>query len=148
MIYFEIPSIPPSSNTAYANIRGTNKRVLTTEGKAYKRVTIAHLIREYPKEMKFFEDKNQPYLMLIRFWLEHVQNKTWSMSDVARYKKIDTGNRLKLFEDALKEAAAVDDSQNITLILQKFEGFPERTEVWVWNTDLEETPFDDVLASL
>lgn len=147
MIHIEIPSLPPSSNHAYANIRGTNKRVLTKEGRAYKIETSAHLAQKYRAELQFFHP-NQPYLILVRFWFDQIYNTGWPKKADSRYKRLDVGNRLKLFEDALKDAAGVDDSQNLTLILQKYQGSEEKTEIWVWNLDTEDTPFDGAFASL
>jgi len=147
VIYLELPTVPPSANHAYANIRGTNKRVLSKDGRAYKTTTTAHIAQKYMREMKFFR-KDQPYFMLVRFWFLQIYNSGWPKTAENRYKKLDVGNRLKLLEDALKEAAGIDDSQNLTLILQKYQGSKEKTEIWVWNPDEEETPFDGGFASI
>lgn len=147
MIYLKVPSLPPSSNHAYANIRGTNKRVLTKVGRAYKVETCAHLAQKYRAELQFFRP-DQPYLLVVRFWFLQIHNAGWPKKADSRYKRLDASNRLKLLEDALKDAAGVDDSQNLTLVLQKYEGLEEKTEIWVWNLDDEGTPFDGALASL
>jgi Holliday junction resolvase RusA-like endonuclease len=149
MIYLSVPSIPPSSNNAYATIRGTNKRVLTPEGKAYKIETTTHLVRKYPKEMMAFK-KNVPYLLLVRFWIDGILNKGYPKTAESRYKKLDTGNRLKLLEDSLKDACALDDSQNVTLVLQKVQPADgnQKTEIWAWTLEAEKSPFDAALLSL
>lgn len=148
MIHIVVPSIPPSANNAYSNIRGTNKRVLSTEGKAYKRVTSAHIAQKYFGQLKFFRS-DAAYLMVVRFWM-NVYTKTWPKEAKNRFLKLDTGNRLKLLEDAFKDATGIDDSQSLTLILQKVEPTDgvEKTEIWVWDLDQEETPFDSALAAL
>lgn len=149
MIYLRIPSIPPSSNNAYSNIRGTSKRVLSKEGKAYKIETTTHLARTYPREMQKFK-KDAPYLLMVRFWIDGVENKGFPKTAESRFKKLDTGNRLKLLEDSLKDACALDDSQNVTLILQKVQPADGKqlTEIWAWNLDDEESPFDGALLSV
>lgn len=149
MIYLSIPSIPPSSNNAYSNIRGTNKRVLSKDGKAYKIETMAHLVRAFPREMAKFK-KNVPYLMMVRFWIVGVETKGFPKTAENRFSRLDTGNRLKLLEDSLKDACGIDDSQNVTLLLQKIHppSGIQKTEIWVWNLDEEETPFDAALLSI
>ncbi len=147
MIHLSIPSLPPSSNHAYANIRGTNKRVLTQEGKAYKIATMAHLAQTYSKELRYFK-ANVPYLMVIRFWFEQIRNKGYPTEAATLYKKIDLSNRVKLLEDAIKDVAAIDDSQNLVLILEKKQGSPERTDIWVWDQEWEASPFDTALCKL
>lgn len=147
MIHIKIPSIPPSSNHAYATIRGTSKRVLTTEGRSYKTLTTAHIAQKYPIALKFFKP-NTPYLLLVRFWFSQITNSGYPKKADNLYKKLDVSNRLKLLEDALKDAGGVDDSQNMTIILQKFKSEDERTEIWVWELEAEKTPFDEAFNSI
>lgn len=147
MIHISIPSIPPSANHAYSTIRGTNKRVLSKEGRAYKTITTAFIAQTYPVFMTFFK-KDVPYLLVIRFWFDQIYNKGWPKTADSRYKRLDVSNRLKLLEDSLKDAGGFDDSQNVGLVLQKYQGEKERTEIWAWNLESEGTPFDSALAYL
>jgi hypothetical protein len=144
MVYLELLSIPPSANHAYFNLpRGG--RALSKDGKQYKRDTVDYLTRNYRQEMMFFK-KDIGYLLWVRFYFEKLENKGWHQKPKKakrRYKIIDLGNRLKLFEDSLKDATGIDDSEHMNIILQKKEG-PPKTEVYIWRAD-EETPFDELL---
>lgn len=147
MIRLEIPWLPPSSNHAYFNLpRGG--RSLSDAGKEFLARTKAHLVQKYPQQMTAFV-KNKPFLMLFRFFFEELENKGFVGGKAkSRYKIFDGGNRTKLLEDALKDAGGIDDSQTITSIWQKMKGAPEKTLIWVWSVEEEETPFDEVLWNL
>ena len=140
MIWLAVQGLPPSVNNAYITLRG-GKRVLSPEGREYKRATPAFFSQHYREEMQFFR-KNAPYTLAIRLTFLVLENKTWPASVETRYKTTDTGNRLKLLEDALKDAAGVDDSQNFIVALQKITGPEELTEIWVWDHEREESPFE------
>jgi hypothetical protein len=140
MIHLVLEGLPPSSNAAYFNLP-KGGRVLTKAGKKYIAETKDHLARNYMKELTFFK-KDAPYLVVFRFYLGRVQNAEWATGKAeSRYKRIDVTNRVKLLEDCLKEVAGIDDSQHMRVILDKQEG-AERTEIWVWDMEEEETPFD------
>jgi len=145
VIHLWIEGIPPSSNHAYATVHG--RRILSSKGKKYIAETKAHLTQTFPKEMNFFKD-NRPYLVCFRIFFTDVENKGWFQRKAdSRYKRIDVGNRLKLLEDCLKAAAGIDDSQHLRVLLDKQQG-KERTEIWVWDLENEETPFDVAFNSL
>lgn len=151
MIHFVIPGLPPSSNHAYFNLpRGG--RALTAEGKKYKNETKVYLTQKYTKELLKFHN-NSPYLVYLRFHLAQIENASWGKPKGAesRYKKIDASNRAKLLEDVLKDVSGVDDSNTLTLILEKrpLTGqLEERTEVFIWELEREESPFDAVIFEL
>ena len=144
MIALAIPSLPPSSNHAYVN-NGFGGRMLSKQGKAYKLETTSHLIRTYPSELRFFE-KNVPYFVYARFYFNDIENKGYPAKTKNRYKHLDASNRTKLFEDALKDAAGIDDSQHMLVLVEKRQGDPERTEVFAWRLDNERTPIDDLIG--
>jgi hypothetical protein len=149
--YFIVPGLPPSSNNAYFNMPGGG-RGLTKEGRKYKTETKAWLVQKYMKELKTFVP-NAPYLVFIRlsFSHDHFYNTTFGQKNGAetRYKKLDALNRGKLLEDVLKDVTGVDDSHTMTIIVQKRPTTGhEQTEVFVWNTQREESPFDEPLARL
>lgn len=146
MIRLTVPGLPPSSNHAYFNLRGGG-RSLTAVGRAYLTSTKSHLQRLYRTEMMFFQ-KNVPYLVLAHFYFPEVENKGYPNKGETRYKKLDGNNRLKLLEDALKDAGGVDDSQTLGFFWLKKQGAPERVELWIWNLETETTPFDDALRTL
>lgn len=139
MIKLALEGIPPSANNAYATVHG--HRILSSKGKKYKAETKTALVSRFPKEMRFFKP-NVPYLVFIRLYFPEVENKTWFQGKAeSRYKRFDVGNCLKLLEDCLKDAAGIDDSQHMRVVLDKQQG-KEKTEIWVWDLEQEETPFD------
>jgi Holliday junction resolvase RusA-like endonuclease len=146
MIRISLPELPPSSNNAYFNRPGGG-RTLSQEGRRYLMATKAFLQRQYRDEMMFFR-KNVPYLVLAQFFFSELENKGYPKKAENRYKKLDGSNRLKLLEDALKDAGGVDDSQNLYLFCTKRQGLPERAELWIWNLETEATPFDEALRTL
>lgn len=152
MIKLWLDGIPPSANHAYTTING--HRTLSSKGKKYKAETRTGLVSRFPRELRFFKN-NTPYLVVIRLHFPAVENKGWFEFDKrglqrkaeSRYKRFDVGNCLKLLEDCLKDAAGIDDSQHMRVILDKQQG-KERTEIWVWDLEQEETPFDVGFNSL
>jgi len=144
MIRLEVPTLPPSANHAYFNLPGGRGRGLTKKGKAYKAETVAYITRTYPEEMLFFNPKDA-YLLLVCFHFKALYNKGYPKTAKTKYKKIDLGNRLKLFEDALKDAAGIDDCQNMIIVMQKLQGDEEKTTFAMWNICKETTPFDEAI---
>jgi len=153
MIHFQIPGLPPSSNNAYFNLpRGG--RSLTAAGKKFKNETKTFLAQRYMKALAELKP-NQPYLVYIRLYFDGLTTTTYGKPKGAesRYKKVDASNRVKLLEDVLKDITNVDDSNTMTLIVTKRlvdrgPAAKERTEVFMWNTEQEESPFDEILLSL
>ena len=122
-------------NAAYTNQRGGKGRVLTLKGRNYKLATTNHLVRTYPQELKYFK-KDVPYALAVWFVFKDettLLNKGYPEKAKTRYKKLDVGNRLKLFEDALADATGCDDSQHWLLTLYKSTGSIDATHLWVWN---------------
>jgi Holliday junction resolvase RusA-like endonuclease len=146
VIWILLKGLPPSANHAYFNLP-SGGRTLSSKGKKYITETKVELARQHPQAMRFFK-KNVPYLLLFRFRLESLENKGWGKGKVeSRYKRIDVSNRVKLLEDVLKDAGGIDDSQNITIILDKQQcvGLEETTEIFAWNLEEEASPFDEQL---
>lgn len=146
MIHLRIDGLPPSSNHAYFN-NPKGGRTTTDAGRKYLTETAGHLQQRYRREMMFFK-KNVPYCFLVRLYFQEVENKGYPTSAENRYKKLDGSNRIKLLEDALKNAGGIDDSQVLLFLVDKKHGLPERAELWVWNLETEVTPFDDALRNL
>ncbi len=157
MIYLEVPSVPISANHAYKTIKQRvgkktiNKRVLTEEGRAYKRETKTFIARHFPSALKFFKP-NVSYSVIIEFTFrgrDMLMCRTWPEKTKSRYKKLDVTNRTKLFEDALASATGLDDSQNFNVTVAKtWHRDYEKTRVWVWNRDEEGSPTDDLIHQL
>jgi Holliday junction resolvase RusA-like endonuclease len=139
MIEVCVLSLPPSSNRAYINVRGGG-RALSTEGRKYKTETTAFLAQNYPSELKQILPDTK-YFCYVRFYFEAVMNKEGAQT---RYKRLDTSNRLKLFEDCLKDACGIDDSQFFIWTIEKRQG-DERTECFIWDMEKEELPIDNLV---
>lgn len=141
MIYMHVPGLPPSTNHAYFDLvtgKGKKKivkRVLTTEGRAYKAKTTAYIVEHYPTLLNAFKP-NTPYGYIVQLVFPDLLNKTWPEKAQTRYKRLDATNRAKLFEDALAEALSIDDSTFLSVRFDKKEG-PEATNIWLWNMDEE-----------
>jgi len=154
MIHIHVPSLPLSINAAYAKKRGSGARILTEKGKRYKTETSSFIARQYPVVLKFFKP-DVPYVLVVEFTFPHREDLycgTWGEPKGAesRYKSLDVGNRLKLFEDALAAATGVDDKHNFAMLLNKtWADGVEATDVWVWNREEEpRNPIDELLQRL
>ena len=150
MVYLSVPSIPPSANHAYFTLPGGKGRGLSDVGKKYKLETTTHLIRKYREELKYFE-KNQPYTLLIHFQFadkDTLYCKGYPKQTDSRYKKLDVSNRLKLFEDALVNATAIDDAQHWIVAVSKATGPQNYTHIWAWNMEHGTNPFTNTLETL
>jgi hypothetical protein len=151
MIYLEVPSLPISVNAAYTKKRGSGARILTEEGRAYKKETTNHLVRAYPQELRYFV-KNIPYQLLVHLTFssrDELYCKGYPDQTNSRYKRNDVTNRVKLFEDALCDANGCDDTQHWVVTLVKAVGKYDCTRVWVWNLEKEpHNAISNVVATL
>jgi Holliday junction resolvase RusA-like endonuclease len=151
MIRLSVPGLPPSINDFYFTFKKGKAtiRAISKDGRAYKKLTLAHLAQEYPAELATIR-KDMPYLIVVKLFFKALHNKSWPETAKTRYKRLDGTNRIKVFEDVLADASGIDDSQNLTFIVEKRECDTEKphTEVWMWNTEEEESPFDEVLYEL
>jgi hypothetical protein len=89
---------------------------------------------------------NVGFMLCFRFWASDLYAKNYKPGGkLNRYKKFDGANLLKLLEDCLATVGGIDDSQTITSIWQK-KFTPtveeEKTEIWAWNLEEENDPFD------
>jgi len=159
MIFFYHPGLPPSANNAYINLPRGGRR-LSKEGEKYKHETLAYFSRHYRRELLTFKP-NTPYAMAMLFYFDAVENDGWLTGKAkTRYKKFDATNRPKLLEDVLKDAAGIDDSQNLDVYLRKrkVSDCPwfhyknhgpnetrhdsEHVDIFVWDLEREANPFD------
>lgn len=155
MIFLYHPGLPPSANNAYVNLPHGGRR-LSKEGEKYKNETLAFFTRTYRKELLTFK-KNTPYLVAMTFFFDDIETKGWASGKAeSRYKKFDATNRPKLLEDVLKDAAGIDDSQNLDVYLRKRNvrdcpDFPahngEHVDLMIWDLDKEANPFDAAFRS-
>ena len=143
MIRIELPFLPPSVNHAYFTNR-YGGRVLSAAGKSFKNQTKTLIARQHPKELlKILPD--QPYLVLLRLFFDRIENKGWPNKTKSRYKHFDGSNYIKLVEDALMDATGVDDANNMTLIVSKEVGTPEKSIIYLWSLQDEECPIYDLI---
>lgn len=112
-------------------------RILTKEGRRFKKEAAAHLARTYPTELREIK-RDRPLGLAILFVFKTLENKTWPETAKNRYKRIDVSNRVKLLEDVLADVAAIDDSQHMLVLLAKAQGSEEETIIWSW--DIEDEP--------
>lgn len=136
MIRIELPFLPPTTNHAYTTDPWGN-RVLTKAGKKFKNEAKTHIARHYRKEL-LAVSANKPYLVLLKLYFERIENKGWPEKAKNRYKTLDGTNRIKLAEDALASAMGVDDASNMTFIVAKEVGIPERSVILIWSLEDEE----------
>lgn len=114
-----IPEVGPSVNHMYFTLpHGRGKRVLTTEGTAFKNalhfcVTEAWKAAGLPS---FRTDEMYKLEIWCRF--ESLRDKK------GRFIKLDASNRIKVSEDAVMQALGVDDRQNFIVEITKTEGLP------------------------
>lgn len=137
MFRLEVPSLPPSSNNAYFNLPNGG-RALTKEAKSYLLETKAHLAQNYRTELSQLKP-DVPYGLYVIFYFPALENSGWPKTAKTRYKRLDATNRIKLLEDALKDVAGIDDSQNQAVFVQKRVGH-ERTELFIWRWGEEASP--------
>lgn len=149
MVRFDLKGIPPSSNHAYFNLK-KGGRALTKEGERYKNETRTYLAANYQREMKYFT-QNTEYTIFFQFSIlpKDFYNQSFGKARGAEslIKRFDASNRVKLLEDALKDATSVDDSCTTLLGVRKVPGDEERTTILVWKT-LEDDPFTPILEQL
>jgi hypothetical protein len=151
-----VPFLPPSANHAYMTVlkkikgKTASIRVLTKEGERFKTETKTYLTRHHAQELKYFQP-NKPYCLLINFVFSRKSDLyvgSYPEKSENRYKKLDVGNRLKLFEDALAQATGIDDSHNWMLVLLKTTGKADATHVFAWNMEDDPGPFTNLAASI
>lgn len=108
-----VPFLPPTSNHIYVTNRW-GRRFLSKEAKSFKNRFSTEVVPNYLHLISQL-NPNSIYHVEWRFFFtdDKIVNKTFGAKSGAkmRYKKLDLTNRLKLIEDCLVEALAIDDSQ-------------------------------------
>lgn len=153
MIHIRLPWLPPSVNELYipvikgSGLKRITIQVLSAPGRKFKKEAIAHLVQHCQPQMRWFK-QNGTYAMLAVFGVQNLENKGWPKTAKARYKRADVTNRMKVLEDVIAEASAVDDSAYMISTCQKRVSETAVTDVWVWNLDEEGCPLDAFARSL
>jgi len=118
---FVIPFIPPSSNKIYVTDWKRKRRFKSKDAHAFAEQFRAQVVPVYlPWISKMVGPEQDPcviYTVATDFYFprSEVLNMTWGDATAkkqakTRYKKMDTGNRLKLIHDCLADALQIDDS--------------------------------------
>lgn len=111
-----IPFIPPTSNSIYVTIWKQKRVVKSKEAVAFQNRFLSEVVPKYlPWLSKITSSPETIYRVTTHLYLDQwdIFNKGWFLvpkKAATRYKKMDTGNRLKLVHDCLSEAIGVDDS--------------------------------------
>jgi Holliday junction resolvase RusA-like endonuclease len=134
VVYTELP---PTSNKLY--FRGT---ILTKVAREYAE-RFAHYMAV--NHLHQVSDMNPlgVYELTLHFFFPSVVNETWNNPDVkpskrakSRYKRMDLSNRIKLLEDCIRDALAIDDSQTFAAHQAKFhDPTNPRVEIFVNEVD-------------
>lgn len=118
-----VPFLPPSSNKIYVTDWRRKRRFKSREANAFQEEFRARVVPVYlPWISQLIGPEQNPcvlYTVAIDFYFprKEVINKGFDQLDSkgqrkakTRYKKMDTGNRLKLVNDCLSDALQIDDS--------------------------------------
>jgi len=115
-LHLVIPFIPPTSNNIYVTIWKQRRVVKSKEATAFHNRFASEVVPKYlPWLSKMSNSPEAIYRVTTLFYLDQwdMFNKGWFQvpkKAATRYKKMDTGNRLKLIHDCLSDAIGVDDS--------------------------------------
>lgn len=114
------PELPPTSNKIY--FRGT---ILRKTAREYAERFSMEVSREYLPLISQL-DPNALYGIHLHFYFDTVINETFNNPRVpaskrakSRYKRFDLTNRIKLLEDCVRDALAIDDSQTFVAAQEK-----------------------------
>lgn len=124
-LHIVIPFIPPSSNNIYVTIWKQRRIVKSKEATAFYNRFMSEVVAQYlPWLSRMSKDPETIYQVTTHFYLDQwdIFNKGWFQKPrkaATRYKKMDTGNRLKLIHDCLSDALGVDDSHFFNLSASK-----------------------------
>lgn len=120
-----IPFIPPTSNNIYVTVWKRKQIVKSKEAVAFHSKFVSEVVPKYlPWLSRMSNAVETIYQVGTFFFLDQwdILNKGWFQTPrkaQTRYKKMDTGNRLKLIHDCLSDALGVDDSHFFSLAAQK-----------------------------
>lgn len=159
MISVAVPLFPPSVNNAYftrmarpkgapTGARPVPMRVLTNEGRRFKREFKTWLAKNHPEVLSFFSSKDGEYSICAVLYFDELYNKSWPKEAKTRHKKIDASNYMKVLEDALVEACGHDDRQHVSVTTIKSQVKPGEEawfELFAWNAEEEDGPLESFI---
>lgn len=126
-----VPFLPPTSNNIYLTDWRRRKRFKSKEAKKFESDFASRVVPQYlpwiSRMQTALEDLNSIFELHIDLYFpqDDVENKGFFLQPrkaQTRYKRMDTGNRLKLIADCLVIAlgAPFDDSQFFSIAGRKF----------------------------
>lgn len=131
-LHIVYPEIPPTSNKLY--FRGTR---LMPEAREYKRRFSAFMAQNYLPQISELRP-DAIYALHLRFFLPELVYASYNNPQVpkskrakTRYKRIDLSNRVKLLEDCIRDALAIDDCQTFAASQEKHQD-PSRPRVEIF----------------
>lgn len=159
-LHIVYPKLPPSSNHIYAKTPFGLR--LTKEARKYAEDFSYHVVRMHLPEINSL-DRNGVFALHLKFFYDSLLNEgAFSPNPKKRpktlYKKTDLSNRIKLLEDCIRDALAIDDSQTFAASQEKYldasVGDDGRVEILV--QEIDPTTFglppkgviDDLIAGL
>lgn len=129
---FTIPFLPPTSNHIYKNKRGGGGRFLTPLAEQFKLAVKTHLADKYLHTIMSL-NPDGIYYVFFKFFMERddVFNKGFGKKRGAKskYNRLDISNRIKLIEDAFKDAIGIDDCQFFLIKAGKYVSPNPRVEI-------------------
>lgn len=126
---------PISINKAYTN-GPYGRRILTTEGRAFKAALVSAIARQLPLDWGHCVDAyyNTPgrITLDVGLFLPDLRTKSWRPGAISKktknrispYKKIDGTNFVKLIQDAVVTATGIDDCGHLQCTVTMEEGAP------------------------
>jgi Holliday junction resolvase RusA-like endonuclease len=115
VIHIIYRELPPSSNKIY-HIGKYGQPVLKKEARTYAERFAHFMAVNHGHEFTQLNPVGV-YELTLHFYLETAVNESWNNPKVtpskraeSRYKKMDLSNRIKLIEDCVRDAIAIDDS--------------------------------------
>jgi Holliday junction resolvase RusA-like endonuclease len=123
--------LPPTSNKIY--FQGTRLR---SEARKYAEDFSYDVVRNHLPEISML-NRNGVFALHLRFYFDALMNKSFLDLDPKKraeslYKKLDLSNRVKLLEDCIRDALAIDDSQTFAASQEKYQDpGKERVEILV-----------------
>jgi hypothetical protein len=153
MIELRLPYLPPSVNELYRPmIKGTGLKkiailALSATGTKFKKEAVSYLVKNCQQQMRWFKPGGT-YVLFAQFEIPNLENKGWPTKTASRYKRTDVSNRVKVLEDVIAEASAIDDSNYMMSVSRKCVGVTPATNIWIWNLDGEGCPFLTAASSL
>jgi hypothetical protein len=137
-----IDLLPPSVNKLWIK-NGFGDRVLSAAGRKWKALAQSQLSKQWMFEQPC--DPTKPHFLHAIMWFPKVENSGWPKKAKNRFKKQDSTNYIKLFEDVTALCAGLDDSCTFPVHIERRHDpeFPRMLVIlWELDADLSELEYD------